>query len=247
MFKYSVYVFLYSFFLLHGHANATIIYENDFQSGDVTGWESPKSGPGQIGTDDTGNNKFLGLFGDYEVSGIPFPDPFNGDVVSLNLGGKAAGSYNIAFDFYAINTWDGNTEGVGPDIFSLTINNTQMFSSWFASDGSNSGGFTAEDSSDLFFHYVLDGIKYTVQSKKFSIDYDFYHTGAGDMVFSFTGFPSQANQTNSNTGFADEPWALDNVRVASQGAAPVPEPTTMLLFGTGLAGLAAASRRKKAC
>jgi hypothetical protein len=38
---------------------------------------------------------------------------------------------------------------------------------------------------------------------------------------------------------------LDGFLVESTSPAPVPEPTTMLLFGTGLAGLAAAGRRKR--
>ncbi len=39
---------------------------------------------------------------------------------------------------------------------------------------------------------------------------------------------------------------LDNLKTSAGGNVPTPEPATMLLMGTGLAGLIGAKRRKKA-
>lgn len=57
--------------------------------------------------------------------------------------------------------------------------------------------------------------------------------GAGQASLSFTPYPNQPGA-----------FALTAVRYEFDAASPVPEPTSMLLIGSGLAGLAALRRRR---
>jgi hypothetical protein len=54
------------------------------------------------------------------------------------------------------------------------------------------------------------------------------------------------NQTNLSFTFRNDPayWFLDNVTVRPGGQGTVPEPGTLVMFGTGLLGVAGFARRK---
>lgn len=224
-----LYGLLFSILLISSQGWAAVIYENGFSSGVGTGWNTALTGT------DLGGEKFLGLFSAYAPN--PKPNPWEGDLITLTLPGIAPGTYSITFDLFTINTWDGDGNN-GPDTISFKINNNVIFDGWFDSGGNNAAGLVSSGGDILKFK---DDFGNDIPSVRYTPTYTFSHSG-GDLVFSFLGKPNQPEQYNSNSGFFDEPWALDNVKVESQPS-PVPVPGTVLLLGAGLLGLAKLRRR----
>ena len=217
-------------------ANAYAIYFNDFESGETTGWNTST-----VGT--TANGSFLGYYN-------------NNENISLTLNNVEAGDYNINFDFFAIMTWDG--QGIspgccGPDYFKFLINGEYFVDATFGGafqsysddtplgDGGLFSGSTDVDGYNVLGLTRPDG-KIAVD-KQYSMEFSYSHAG-GDMILQFIGDTSQAGSNYYNSGFADEPWAIDNVSVSTLDAS-VPEPATILLLGTGLFGLAILRKKNK--
>lgn len=207
-------------------ASALPLYQNDFESLDLTGWSS-----GEIFLAPNGSTRFLGLFD-------------RNDSTTFTLGGLITGeTINFQFDLYINRSWDGNTSAFGPDIFTVeveggpvllqtTFSNTELpgFEQSFP-DPWNPGAPAANaPRTGALATNTLGFI--TEGDTTYRLTLPITPTSS-NLVLRFSGFNLQ--------DFPDENWGIDNVIVTSA----VPEPSTafLLLGGLGLFAFRRHSRR----
>lgn len=156
---------------------------------------------------------------------------------AISLTGLAGHSeLTLNFDLFIFDSWDGNIGAWwgGPDLFGFTIDGTDY--SW-AFDNMH---LTYETNPDTTYNTGSYNSINTWgpidrQFVNYQDGFTFAHSGT-DLTISFWGSGLQ--------DISDESWQVTNL-VVGTNSNPVPEPTTMLLFGTGLAGLAGSRLRKK--
>jgi len=151
-------------------------------------------------------------------------------------------SIDLNFLLAILNSWDGNGNPY-PDFFNVKVDGVSIFMETFADSGTG----------DTFVPET--GVALAENAGLFTVtgDNPGWMDAAYDMGLQTSVFDNIAHSASTITsdffasgvawsGGADESFALDNIEVILNG---VPEPTTMLLLGTGLIGKAGTRRKMK--
>ena len=161
----------------------------------------------------------------------------NGDFSGWTQGGNFEDTFveNGSFSYYpGGQDGDGYWAALGPvgtdgtlsQTFATTAGTHYTFSFWFASNGDNPSDFSAswDGTSVLSLTNPNTGVPWTL--------FSFTETGTGSDTIQFS--------------FRDDPeyMALDNVSVSTSGGGTTPEPSSLLLLGSGLLAVGGVVRRK---
>jgi hypothetical protein len=185
-------------------ASETVVYQNDFGGAGGSEWSHKTVSVTPIGA-----RRFLG--------------EFSNETVGLTLSNLPPHSaVSVAFDLFIILTWDGNSAGVGPDIWQMRLRDgTVLQRSTFSnlSENPNGEGQSFPDEYNptnvtrfLPFKGATEtntlGFLWGASPKDavYRIQKSFVHTNA-NLVLEFSGIGLQ--------GIGDESWGLDNVSVTT--------------------------------
>lgn len=201
-----------------------VIYSNDFESGPVgPEWSSY--------TTLSQHASFSRFNGRYSNGGVTLSLQPVGGKDGNDGGGDDGGEthvvYTLEFDFYAIDSWDGDGTHNGPDRFDVRANADTIFSETFANTHEYQS-FRRPDVGPAPLGYLTweDSIY-----RDISISYEL-PDGATSMHLTFVGSGLQ--------GVNDESWGIDNVEVRYQ---VIPAPASLATAAAGLLMMGRPRRR----
>lgn len=163
------------------------------------------------------------------------------DAVAINLNGLAAHSeITVNFDLYILDSWDGNTSVGGtipPDYFAIQVDgttNSWTFDNFYYADETNTdtadgvgnyNSINAWGPIDRYFNNYNNGFTFAHTSDTLSLLFFGYGNGFQSIY--------------------DESWRVTNLMVSANDRAPVPEPASLFLLGSGIVGFVGSRLRKK--
>jgi MYXO-CTERM domain-containing protein len=203
-------------------AGASVLYHNDFESGVIDQYWGPTAHLDQ----GAAFSKFMGRYSENT--------PVLNNAVSLTIpaGGTDTGSgtgtdsYLLTFDFYCIDSWDGNSTTSGPDEFGVRINGVFLWDYTFSNSNNSQSypyaptigptllGYNANDKDSIYRQIQIPfsiGTATQIQIKWRSLGL---------------------------LGMQDESWGIDNVTITQ-----APTPGSLALLGLG--GLTLVRRRRR--
>ncbi len=150
-----------------------------------------------------------------------------GDKITLTLENLPTHtSIDLNFLLAIIDTWDGNLEGFGPDLFNVTVDGVSIFSETFTNIDSASQSYIppigVQLGSEEFFSDTNNSFS-SARDSAYNMGLDptfdnIAHTGNTLTIEWFAdgdGWESGANIGDQN--YANETWAIDNVEVILNG------------------------------